>query len=270
MALNPARSSLSSASKALARCTRLPPPSVASRMGLSTRQMSTETTTTTTNAAADSQSSSSERRPRWSYTPERMKGPGFSINIVKNPARKIWHVNEDPEKVDTVFNRLLGKNGDKMLPDEIKWLAVTHKSFDQGRRGFNTRLAYYGRQILALETTRSILASPLPEGAAQEVTFSDEHDREPFHHPALANVDKLYARQPRDVTSKEKIAKLALDVGLGEITRWKPRMPENLELSGIVPVLNTSVLAIIGAISLQHGAEVAHRVVRDRILKRLA
>lgn len=73
-----------------------------------------------------------------------MKGPGFSINIVKNPARKIWHVNEDPEKVDAVYNRFLGKNGDKMLPDEIKWLAVTHKSFDQGRRGFNTRLAYYG------------------------------------------------------------------------------------------------------------------------------
>ncbi|KAK0668094.1 ribonuclease-III-like-domain-containing protein [Cercophora samala] len=269
MTLNPARSSLSSASKALARCSRPPPSSVASRMGLSARQMSTETTPTTTEHTASNQSSS-ERRPRWSYTPERMKGPGFSINIVKDPARKIWHVNEDPEKVDAVYNRLLGKNGDKMLPDEIKWLAVTHKSFDQGRRGFNTRLAYYGRQILALETTRSILANPLPEDAAQEAAISDEHDREPFQHPALANVDKLYARQPQDVISKEKIAKLAFDVGLGEITRWKPRMPENLQRSGIVPVLNTSVLAIVGAISLQHGAEVAHRVVRDRILKRVA
>ncbi|KAK0742568.1 ribonuclease-III-like-domain-containing protein [Apiosordaria backusii] len=273
MALNPTRSAFSSASKALARCTRPPPQSVASRMGLSARQMSTETTTTTTDTTTDrppaSATSSSERRPRWSYTPERMKGPGFSINIVKNPARKIWHVNEDPEKVDAVYIRLLGKNGDRMLPDEIKWLAVTHKSFDQGRRGFNTRLAYYGRQILALETTRSILVSPFPEDA-QDVDFFDEHDREPFQHPALANVDKLYARQPRDVISKEKIAKLAVDVGLVEITRWKPRMPENLELSGIVPVLNTSVLAIVGAISLQHGAEVAHRVVRERILKRLA
>ncbi|KAK4678884.1 hypothetical protein QC764_0029050 [Podospora pseudoanserina] len=275
MALNPARASVSSASKALARCTRPPPSSVASSMGLSARQMSTETTPTSTPTTADSQSasgaSSSERRPRWSYTPERMKGPGFSINIVKNPARKIWHVNEDPEKVDAVYNRFLGKNGDKMLPDEIKWLAVTHKSFDQGRRGFNTRLAYYGRQVLALETMRSILANPLPGDAAQEaITFSDEHGREPFQHPALANVDKLYARQPWDVVSMEKIAKLAFDVGLGEITRWKPKMPENLELSGIVSVLNTSVLAIVGAVSLQNGAEAAHRVVRDRILRRLA
>lgn len=31
-----------------------------------------------------------------------------------------------------------------MLTDEVKWLAVTHKSFDHGRRGFNDRLAFLG------------------------------------------------------------------------------------------------------------------------------
>ena len=83
-------------------------------------------------------------RPRWSHTPERMRGPGFSINVVKDPKRKIWSVNEDPKKLDAVYNRLLGQQGDRLLPDEIKWLAVTHKSFDQGRRGYNTKLAYFG------------------------------------------------------------------------------------------------------------------------------
>jgi large subunit ribosomal protein L15 len=72
-----------------------------------------------------------------------MKAP-FPINIPKDPRRQVWKVNEDPEKLDAMFNRLLGQNGDKMLPDEIKWLAVTHKSFDQGRRGYNTRLAFFG------------------------------------------------------------------------------------------------------------------------------
>lgn len=76
-----------------------------------------------------------------------MKGPGFSINIVKDPRRTIWHNNEDPAKLDVMYNRLLGSKGHKMLPDETKWLAVTHKSFDQGRRGFNTRLAYFGTFI---------------------------------------------------------------------------------------------------------------------------
>jgi large subunit ribosomal protein L15 len=73
-----------------------------------------------------------------------LKGPGFSINVAKDPRRKTWKVNEDPKRLDAMYNRLLGRDGDKMLPEEIKWLAVTHKSFDYGRRGYNTKLAYFG------------------------------------------------------------------------------------------------------------------------------
>ena len=35
-----------------------------------------------------------------------------------------------------------------MLTEEVKWLAVTHKSFDHGKRGYNDRLAYLGRIAL--------------------------------------------------------------------------------------------------------------------------
>ena len=56
----------------------------------------------------------------------------------------VFEVNEDPEKLDRVLTRVLGKDGDQMLTDEVKWLVVTHKSFDHGRRGFNERLAYLG------------------------------------------------------------------------------------------------------------------------------
>jgi len=34
--------------------------------------------------------------------------------------------------------------------------------------------------------------------------------------------------------------------------------------------LNTTLLAIVGAISLQHGGEVAGRVAREKILRRLS
>lgn len=86
-----------------------------------------------------------EPKPRWAYTPEAMIGAhGFSLNKIKVPSRAIWSVNEDPKKLDDFYDRLLGPNGQRMLPEEVKWLAVTHKSFDYGRRGFNTRLAYFG------------------------------------------------------------------------------------------------------------------------------
>ncbi len=53
-------------------------------------------------------------------------------------------VNKDPEKLDRVYIKMLGRGGDEMLTDEVKWLAVTHKSFDHGRRGYNDRLAFLG------------------------------------------------------------------------------------------------------------------------------
>jgi len=132
MALNPsrARPALSSTCKALRQCRPQQTKTTPERL------LSTTTVARNVDAPAE--------RPRWSYTPEKMKGPGFSINIVKDPRRKIWVNNEDPARLDQMYERLLGQNGARMLPDEVKWLAITHKSFDQGRRGYNTRLAYFG------------------------------------------------------------------------------------------------------------------------------
>ena len=69
------------------------------------------------------------------------------MDFAKNPVNKLWVVNNDPKPLDDMYNRLLGPGGADMLPDEVKWLAVTHKSFDQGRRGFNDRLALMGEFV---------------------------------------------------------------------------------------------------------------------------
>ena len=76
-------------------------------------------------------------------TPPRMKSSG-APNRPYRPQHAEFQVNEDPEKLDKAYIRVLGQDGDKLLTDEVKWLAVTHKSFDHGRRGFNDRLAYLG------------------------------------------------------------------------------------------------------------------------------
>jgi len=92
--------------------------------------------------ASDSESSTGEAAPpRWSYTPPRTKAP-FSLHM--HSKRPEFHVNADPALLDQFYSRMLGNEGDKMLSEETKWLAVTHKSFDQGRRGFNDRLAFLG------------------------------------------------------------------------------------------------------------------------------
>lgn len=86
-----------------------------------------------------------EPSPRWSHTPPAMKAP-FSARLKKEGARPL-KINSDPRKLDQVYVRFLGQGGDKLLSEETKWLAVTAKSFDHGRRGFNDRLAFFGQLL---------------------------------------------------------------------------------------------------------------------------
>lgn len=84
--------------------------------------------------------------PRWKATPPRMTAPFRSKPPTLHP--NDFAVNEDPEQLDKVYVEVLGKRGDKILNEDVKWLAVTHKSFDHGRRGYNDRLAFLGMMAL--------------------------------------------------------------------------------------------------------------------------
>lgn len=81
------------------------------------------------------------RYPRWHVTPPRMTAPVRSKPPVLN---NNFPVNESQRLLDEVFDQVLGTNGHRMLPQEVMWLAVTHKSFDHGKRGYNDRLAFFG------------------------------------------------------------------------------------------------------------------------------
>jgi large subunit ribosomal protein L15 len=192
-----------------------------------------------------------------------MKAP-IQLDFAKDPQNKVWTVNNDPKKLDEVYERLLGQGGSKLLPEEVKWLAVTHKSFDQGRRGFNDRLALLGRMTLIMETTKTIVAKD-PMSPPRK----DQYKREPFLHPNLQSVDNLATQGAKDIAGKTNLSALAADVGLIDVVRWKPRKVQKLKSSGVDVVLNGAIMAIIGAITLQHGAVVASQVIRERILSRL-
>ncbi|ORY71441.1 ribonuclease-III-like-domain-containing protein [Pseudomassariella vexata] len=210
--------------------------------------------------------SSSDEVPRHSRTPPRMKAT-FSPSITRNPQNSIWKVNDDPQKLDNVLNTFLGKGGDRLLPEELKWLAVTHKSFDQGRRGFNDRLAFLGRQIAIFEATQSIITSQDTFQAPENDIYAGR--REPFEEPALRLVDNLSVTHPDNLLTKENMQKLAVNTGLSEVMRWKPRNTSSLKSSGIQAVMSGTVYAIIGAVALQHGGKVASRIFRERVLKKL-
>ncbi|PBP20170.1 RNase III domain protein [Diplocarpon rosae] len=218
-------------------------------------------------------------RPRWSYTPEKMKAP-FSWRI-KDPDKQ-WECNTSPTRLDNFYSKLLGRGGEKVLSEELKWLAITHKSFDQGRRGFNDRLAFLGmvtiggkgftltsagRRILTMQTNIALLQSTV---ATKTQSLPDQFDkRVPFEHPALNGLANVTDVPISEVLSKERLGLLATQMGFPEIMRWQPRNVNNMQSSGIDVVLTTSLYAIVGAIALQKGGSAAAQFSRDSILRPL-
>ncbi|KAI0907477.1 RNase III domain-containing protein [Ustulina deusta] len=227
---------------------------------------STCSRTFATSASRPSEAAAEEEAPRWSYTPKQMKAP-FSPHVTKVPSRSRWQVNSDPQRLDDALNAFLGRDGERMLPEELKWLAVTHKSFDQGRRGFNDRLAFLGRQICIMEAMESIITAPPEYDKIVADPYAEK--RQPFEGPGLRSIENLSQHQPSDLFTPEKMGKLAIDTGLSEVVRWKPRMPENPIGSGLHIVMSGAIYSLVGAVALQHGGKVASKIVRDRIMKKL-
>lgn len=105
------------------------------------RQLSQQPAFSTTAPACQESHVERSQLPRWQQTPPAMAMP---VRTRRAPKQPPFLVNEDPALLDNAYRKMLGKEGDHMLPEELKWLAVTHKSFDHARRGFNDRLAYLG------------------------------------------------------------------------------------------------------------------------------
>ncbi|KAL6243555.1 hypothetical protein RBB50_009548 [Rhinocladiella similis] len=202
----------------------------------------------------------SDRPPRWATTPAGMKAP-----VRTRPERQTLKVNTDQRKLDDVYVNILGRDGDKMLPEETKWLAVTSKSFDHGRRGFNDRLAFFGKRIVELQCSLGLLsvsdATAFLKGKDQ-----DTHGREPFRHPAIETVECLLGGAHQYFTHHKALSNLATQYGLPEVVRWHPKNPDRLEASGADLVYSQALLAIVGALALEHGSAVANRIAKERIL----
>lgn len=141
-----------------------------------------------------------------------------------------------------------------------------------------TSNSFPGRRIINLQTTLSIIHSPLSSTATDTPSpVPDSHDRTPFTHPSLtslAHLSSLTTATPgtsgaRPLLTKKRLGNLASQLGMRDIVRWKPRLPADLDASGVDVVLTSTLYAIVGAVAMQQGGEVAGRVAKERILKPL-
>lgn len=78
-----------------------------------------------------------------------------------------------------------------------------------------------GRQICILEATDTIISAPPNYETLVADPFAEK--RQPYD-AGVRNFDNLSLTQPMNVFSLEKLSKLAVDTGLSNVVRWKPRM----------------------------------------------
>lgn len=173
-------------------------------------------------------------------------------------------INDDPKKLDAMYIRFLGRDGHRLLSEETKWLAVTHKSFDHGRRGFNDRLAFLGKRILELQTSLALLSTG--KGSKDLPGYKDPLGRAPFQHPALDGAEALLGTATGFFLHHKQLSALSATYGIPEMVRWWPKRPDKLTASGCDMVYTQAVLAILGGIALEQGGAMANRIAKERVL----
>lgn len=220
----------------------LPPPALvgaALRTSMTRPQLSrcasrlTQQSTNSHNYATSSSESTREHTPRWAATPSRMAMPVRARPGPRQRQSPPFVVNTDASVLDTAYTSFLGKNGDTILPEEIKWLAVTHKSFDHARRGFNDKLAFLGKTLCNVQCSLALIEQPVRSDVEEIERKANQHKQ--FAHPAMRGVRNVSDFAKNQTLDKDRLASLARQYGLDAVVRWKPRnvsSPLYLDLPG--------------------------------------
>lgn len=145
----------------------------------------------------------------------------FRLRTQRQPIFKV--IADDAEgnaALDAMYVRFLGRGGELLLPHDIKWLAITHKSFDHGWQGSNDRLAFLGKRIVDVQISLALLSMPRLQTWDQEA---------PQETGLLQGLDNLSIESKSRIADKRRIAALARQAGIGEVMRWKPRQVSDME-----------------------------------------
>lgn len=152
-----------------------------------------------------------------------------------------------------------------------------------------SELTRAGKRVVDLQTSLALLNAANPEMQSGQAPEPDKFGRTPFQHRSLGGLQNITESAKATELDKSRLANLGKSYGLANVIRWKPKnvslspsngfhtdistltliQTRNLAGSGIDVVLAHTVYAIVGAITLQNGAEVGNRIVKERVLNPL-
>ncbi|KAF8468140.1 ribonuclease-III-like-domain-containing protein [Kalaharituber pfeilii] len=184
-----------------------------------------------------------------------------------------FRVNDNQAVLDQMYEKLfgMGPRGANVLPEDLRWQAVTHASFDHGRQPYNNKLAFLGRRILFFHVNLHIInQTPLPSSKPSESSagpaivtsdFGTYRAPSPFEHPDYKNLESATYDAVGEHVNDEFMASVARRAGIPKVMRWKPMNVNDLTQSGENTVAMECLHAIIGAIALTRGGLEAKKFV---------
>lgn len=183
----------------------------------------------------------------------------------------------DPSEYHTFITSYTGIASSKQLSDAVAQQIFTHKSFKHGKAPYNEKLAFLGRRVLYAQLSSHIMSNSAHESSISTVddtaassdtsttpsSPSPAHDASVVHEPRQLTLQKLESHY----LSPDHIGTSALRIpGLAALLRWTPRDTTQLHASGQVKVAGDAMTALVGALELQCGGDVAAAFVRRALV----
>lgn len=138
------------------------------------------------------------------------------------------------------------------ISDDLILQVLTHKSFGNGIKPYNEKLAAFGSKIYGLFFLKHIINQP----TTNELTSINNK-----------NLDCIGMPLPRSLGERAPLAFFAQRNQLNKIMFWKSyNHTLSFALSGELKVSGQMMYALIGAIGFTHGKEIAERFIKEKIL----
>jgi len=147
--------------------------------------------------------------------------------------------------------------GDKFpIPDEIALQIITHKSFGNGIKPYNEKLAAMGSKLLSLFAAKHVVNKSTATDAKLAINGK--------------NLSILGSPNAKELPGRISTGYFAKLNGLNDVMFWKSRNPTlSFESSGELKVSSQLLYSLIGAVNIYHGKAKAEEFISDNIIKGL-
>lgn len=145
------------------------------------------------------------------------------------------------------------------LPDGVILQCVTHKSFAQGIKPYNQKLAMLGSHFLKYQA--SVYSLKQQDASSSDPTVDSQNKINGL------NFSNLGAQLSKSIISKDVVAKHIKEKQLDSLVFWNKRdIDRDHKYNGEYTVLQSVLNAFVGSIYLLNGAEKAGEYVNNELL----